>query len=186
MPHHDVCFICKKQMTVIGMPSLDSHGQSRIYVYWLCANSLIELLILIIINSVMRGWFQKVFEVWKLWPFYEVTVITWPLWSYAVVNVHEKCKPIVFYTVQKFRWFKIIFFKWQASTHFAFNYYKYLLRTVSSLRIEIGTFWKFLIVFYTTLQNIRQLSQGTNIILISEYLHSMFFACKACWKLRQL
>lgn len=64
MPHHDVCFICKKQMTVIGMPSLDSHGQSRIYVYWLCANSLIELLILIIINSVMRGWFSK--GVWSL------------------------------------------------------------------------------------------------------------------------
>lgn len=57
-------YLQKKQMTVIGMPSLDSHGQSRIYVYWLCANSLIELLILIIINSVMRGWFSK--DVWSL------------------------------------------------------------------------------------------------------------------------
>lgn len=73
MPHHDVCFICKKQMTVIGMPSLDSHGQSRIYVYWLCANSLIELLILININSVMRGWFSK-----GVWSLKTVTI----LWSH--------------------------------------------------------------------------------------------------------
>lgn len=74
MPHHDVCFICKKRMTVIGMPSLDSHGKSRIYVYWLCANSLIELLILIIINSVMREWFSK-----GVWSLKTVTV----LWSHG-------------------------------------------------------------------------------------------------------
>lgn len=67
-------FYFKKQMTVIGMPSLDSHGQSRIYVYWLCANSFIELLILIIINSVMRGWFSK-----GVWSLKTVTI----LWSHG-------------------------------------------------------------------------------------------------------
>lgn len=47
-----------------------------IYVYWLCANSLIELLILIhvIINSVMQEWFSK-----GVWSLKTVTV----LWSHG-------------------------------------------------------------------------------------------------------
>lgn len=99
MLYYDVCFICKKWMIVIGMLLLDFYGKFCIYVYWLCVNLLIEFLILIIINLVMREWFLK--GVWslKIVIFYEVMVIIWLLWSYVVVNVYEKFKFIVFYIV---------------------------------------------------------------------------------------